>query len=77
VTISWAVEDRVLRLRWEERGGPPPSVPATRGFGTTLIEHSAKGAGGQARMLTTADGVAWEIALELPKPVVQTWLTYW
>jgi len=66
VTIGWRVEDRDLRLRWEERGGPPPRAPATRGFGTTLIEQSARGEGGQARMVTTADGVVWEITLQLP-----------
>jgi CheY-like chemotaxis protein len=59
-------------LRWEERGGPPPTAPVTRGFGTTLIEQSARGEGGQARMLTTADGVAWEITLQLPRPLAQS-----
>jgi two-component sensor histidine kinase len=68
VTIGWRVEDLDLHLRWEERGGPPPKAPVTRGFGTTLIEKCARGEGGQARMLTTADGVAWEIALQLPRP---------
>jgi PAS domain S-box-containing protein len=72
VTIGWRVEDRDLHLRWEERGGPPPKVPGTRGFGTTLIEQSATGEGGQARMLTTADGVIWEITLQLPPPLAQT-----
>jgi CheY-like chemotaxis protein len=72
VTIGWRVEDRDLHLRWEERGGPPPRAPVTRGFGTTLIEQSARGEGGQARMLTTADGVAWEIALQLPRPLAQS-----
>ena len=72
VTIGWRVEDRDLHLRWEERGGPPPRAPVTRGFGTTLIEQSAKGEGGQARMLTTADGVVWEITLQLPRPLAQS-----
>jgi two-component sensor histidine kinase len=56
VTIGWRVEDRDLHLRWKERGRPPPRAPVTRGFGTTLIEQSARGEGGQARMLTTALG---------------------
>jgi two-component sensor histidine kinase len=72
VTIGWRVEDRDLHLRWEERGGPPPRAPVTRGFGTTLIEQSARGEGGQARMLATADGVAWEITLQLPRPLAQS-----
>ena len=65
VTISWSVADEVLRLRWEERGGPPVGAPAKRGFGRTLIEQSAKGEGGSAQMAIEADGVVWTIALPL------------
>ncbi len=72
VTISWTVADRLLCLRWEERGGPPPRLPETRGFGTTLIEQSTKAEGGSARMLTTAGGVAWDITLQLPPLLAQT-----
>jgi PAS domain S-box-containing protein len=68
VTVSWSVQDRNLRLRWEERGGPPVSVPNKRGFGTTLIEQSAKGGGGNAHMLIEASGVVWQITLPLPYP---------
>src|SRR6185295_7294777 len=68
VTIIWLVEDQILKLRWEERGGPPAKAPATRGFGTTLIEQSARGHGGGARMMTTAEGVAWEVTLPLSRP---------
>ena len=66
VTINWSVKDNVLQLRWVERGGPPVSAPISRGFGTTLVEQSAKGEGGQAQMLCEAEGVTWEIALPLP-----------
>lgn len=67
VTVGWTVEDRTLRLRWEERGGPPARVPTKRGFGTTLIEQSAKGEGGSAHMLVEANGIAWDITLPLPQ----------
>jgi len=75
VTIAWTVEDQALKLRWEERGGPPSRAPVTRGFGTTLIEQSARGEGGSAHMLTTADGVIWEITLQLSQPPAKnaTW----
>jgi PAS domain S-box-containing protein len=69
VTITWTVEDQTLKLRWEERGGPPSKAPARRGFGTTLIEQSAGSEGGSARMSTTADGVAWEITMQLSRPL--------
>jgi hypothetical protein len=38
-----------------------------RGFGSTLIEQSARGEGGDARMLVDADGLSWEITLPLPR----------
>jgi PAS domain S-box-containing protein len=72
VTIGWRVEDRDLRMRWEERGGPAPRVPKAYGFGTTLIEQSAKAEDGQAHMLTTAEGVVWDITLRLPRPLAQS-----
>jgi PAS domain S-box-containing protein len=65
VTISWSVADAVLRLRWEERGGPAVRAPAGRGFGRTLIEQSAKGEGGSALMSIEAEGVGWNITLPL------------
>jgi len=65
VTISWSVADAMLRLRWEERGGPVVHAPARRGFGRTLIEQSAKGEGGDALMLIEAEGVVWNITLPL------------
>lgn len=67
VTIGWTVDDGTLRLRWAERGGAPVIAPVRRGFGTALIEKSARGAGGEARMSIGADGVRWEITLPLPR----------
>jgi two-component sensor histidine kinase len=39
--VRWTLEPdrKVLRLRWEEEGGPPVSPPSHRGFGLRLIEH--------------------------------------
>jgi len=41
VKVSWTLEPggKLLRLRWEEQGGPPVSRPSHRGFGLRLIEH--------------------------------------
>jgi PAS domain S-box-containing protein len=65
IAIDWTVEDRILSLSWREHGGPPVRVTSKRGFGTTLIEQSAKGEGGTAKMRIEADGVAWDIRLPL------------
>ena len=67
VTLGWTVSDDVLRLQWAERGGPAVKAPIRRGFGTTLIEQSAKSAGGAATMSIGTDGVRWEITLPLPR----------
>lgn len=66
VSVNWSVTNGMLRLRWRERGGPPVTAATSRGFGTTLIEQSARGEGGSAQMLCEADGVTWDIVLALP-----------
>jgi PAS domain S-box-containing protein len=69
VTINWTVRDSMLRLNWVEQNGPPVSAPIRRGFGTTLIEQSARSEGGDARMSIEARGIAWEITIPLPANV--------
>ena len=32
-------DGKILKLRWEERGGPAVVAPQRRGFGLRLIEH--------------------------------------
>jgi PAS domain S-box-containing protein len=66
VMIDWVVRDRVLHLRWAETGGPIVSTPTTRGFGTTLVERSAKSHGGSAQMMCSPGGIIWKISLPLP-----------
>jgi two-component sensor histidine kinase len=66
VTVNWLVAGVVLNLRWVERGGPTVSVPVKRGFGTTLIEQSAKSEGGNTEQLFEPEGVTWKISLTLP-----------
>ena len=74
VAIIWSVQGERLRLRWEELGRPVP-FPSKRGFGTTLIEQSAKGEGGEALMSAGAKGVVWDVTLPLgddrPLPVAE------
>jgi PAS domain S-box-containing protein len=54
VVITWAVtpgDVPRLVLRWQERGGPPVTVPTRKGFGTRLIERSlAQDIGGEVRL---------------------------
>ena len=47
IAVNWTVRDAELIFRWQERGGPQVSAPASNGFGLTLIEHSAESQGGR------------------------------
>ena len=66
VAIDWSVTGDALNLQWVERGGPVVSAPAWRGFGTTLIEQSAKSEGGRAEQLFEPEGITWKITFALP-----------
>jgi two-component sensor histidine kinase len=70
VRIGWEVTEdegvRRLRLRWEERDGPQVRPPATRGFGTDLIEAAATGElSGRAELTFTPGGLEAEITVLL------------
>ncbi len=44
VRVYWSVEDRGLVLAWRESGGPAPNVTGRRGFGSRLIDATARSA---------------------------------
>jgi two-component sensor histidine kinase len=61
VAVSWTLRrdgaEPVLKLRWEERGGPPAGAPAKNGFGSLLIKTSFP----NARIDFGHDGLSCEI----------------
>jgi two-component sensor histidine kinase len=66
VTLDWEIieEDtkRKLRLIWTEAGGPPVSAPVQRGFGSRLIERSARDQlGGEATVDFLPRGVVYTV----------------
>jgi two-component sensor histidine kinase len=66
--ISWRVEDATnqLRLHWVESGGPAVTIPATTGFGTTLIESTITySLGGQLEQEYAPEGFRAEIMIPL------------
>lgn len=70
VRIAWDILDEtmkpVVRLLWQETGGPPVSKPQRNGFGTRLIERVMVGeAGGSAKIDYQTEGVFLEIKLPL------------
>src|SRR5262249_33315275 len=64
-SVTWSWNSGILNLQWAERGGPPIQALTSRGFGTSLIEQSAKSEGGSAEMIAGEEGVTWNISLPL------------
>ena len=70
VSLDWEIleEDagRKLRLIWTEAGGPPVSAPVQRGFGSRLIERSARDQlGGEATVDFLPRGVVYTLTVAL------------
>jgi two-component sensor histidine kinase len=70
VSLDWEIleEDagRNLRLIWTEAGGPPVSAPVQRGFGSRLIERSARDQlGGEATVDFLPHGVVCTLMVAL------------
>jgi PAS domain S-box-containing protein len=66
VRIRWREEGDALAVEWKELGGPPVAAPASRGFGSRLIERGLEtDLGGSARLAFEADGLRCSIRAEL------------
>ena len=65
VTVAWSVNNQVLDLWWNESGGPVVAPTTKSGFGTMLIEGTARGVGGDAKMLMEVEGVRWNVTLPI------------
>src|SRR5690606_16719342 len=68
VKIRWTMEpkddERVVRLVWHERDGPPVVTPKRKGFGTRLIERAlAYDLRGRVKLDFAPDGLRLEILL--------------
>lgn len=69
VDIRWSVDRQttppMLRLTWEESGGPKVEPPSRRGFGSTLIERSLLAHGGVVNLSFAPSGFTCTLALPL------------
>lgn len=62
VDVGWTVEAGRLRLTWRERGGPPVTEPAQRGFGARLLEQGlAEELCGSVRLSFRPEGLVCEV----------------
>jgi len=67
VALDWEITTGgQLRLTWAETGGPPVTAPVKRGFGSRLIERSARDQlGGEATVDFLPGGVVCTIICAL------------
>ena len=70
VVLDWEILEestgRKLRLIWTEAGGPPVTAPVQRGFGSRLIERSARDQlGGEATVDFLPRGVVYTVTCAL------------
>jgi PAS domain S-box-containing protein len=66
IEIRWRHEDGRLRLVWRESGGPEVEPPASRGFGTRMIERGlAADLGGAVKIDFRPEGVVCTIDADL------------
>jgi two-component sensor histidine kinase len=68
VRIAWRTLDDagedgpILRLTWQERGGPPVREPSQTGFGTTIIKrHAAASFSGEVEVNFLPQGLHWTL----------------
>lgn len=71
VAVSWEVDRPagLMRLRWQERGGPSVAGPPSRsGFGSRVIQGTICGQlGGTAAMAWEPEGLACDLAVPLDR----------
>jgi two-component sensor histidine kinase len=70
VTVSWArdASGASLILRWTESGGPPVTAPATKSFGTRLIESGIpRQFGAEGRLYYPPSGAQFELTALLER----------
>jgi two-component sensor histidine kinase len=68
--VSETAEGRVLRLSWQESGGPVVVVPRQKGFGMRLLERGiARELNGTVEMHYGRSGLTCTI--EAPVPMVE------
>ena len=67
VVLDWSRRDRLLRLDWQESGGPPVEPPPQRGFGLRLLEKGLRHElGGETRLDFEPAGLRCSIEVSLP-----------
>jgi len=62
VDVDWRSDGRRFAMKWTERGGPPVSPPARRGFGSTVVKTMVQQTvGGEVDLDYPSSGVKWHL----------------
>lgn len=73
LSINWENQQGLLRLLWEETGGPPVQEPTSRGFGTRSVIASIQSQlGGEARFDWRSEGLLCHLSVPLSPPRATT-----
>jgi PAS domain S-box-containing protein len=64
IELTWTVTEGNLELRWAETGGPAVQMPASRGFGSKLVEQMIGALKGIAHFDWRPEGVVCNISLK-------------
>jgi two-component sensor histidine kinase len=75
VSVHWSIDasaaEPTIVFKWQERGGPPVTLPKRKGFGTVLLERAVATSGTPPRFDYSLDGFAYEVRTTLaqqPQP---------
>lgn len=71
IEVRWTIDEdaqgKRLRLKWEEKQGPPVQPPARRGFGSRMIERAlASELGGEIKLEFRPEGLVCSIDAPVP-----------
>jgi two-component sensor histidine kinase len=69
VVLRSSLSDEVLRIEWQESGGPFVRSPAAQGFGLRLLSRALEQFGGGTEMRFEPSGLVCRIKLKLPADV--------
>jgi two-component sensor histidine kinase len=62
VDVGWRVDGDAFTMNWTERKGPPVRPPERRGFGTAVIDSTAKQTlGGEVELDYAPSGLTWRL----------------
>jgi PAS domain S-box-containing protein len=66
LSITWEIQGDMLKMAWEEKGGPLVNKPASRGFGTrSVIASIETQLGGQAEFDWRSEGLICRLSVPL------------